>query len=411
MLTTLKQIWRTSTSPSNDWATIIQARECIEQLNVVLGVESRGPAPHPCLTYASTSQVYIIVTKLALTYHDEQLTHSVAIFFNTLIDTEIDGVVDNRIFSRALIDLVKRANVETEEVDGRLVELLFGVANNIRLRPQILPAWFFPKQSTTPTGDKRYVTGDNQFEGATRRDDFPLFYSLVDYVHRDGRPGDFARTGLLYIIETAAKAKDLEKWLIESDLATLMAIGLGATYSQLSRYSCIPQRRLQSSHNNLTFCRHLAPSFLGGKVPPIIAYSDELLVTKPMSSPSPSQPAQVDAFLSYLLFWQDTIDHCPSVEVKDTLLDHFQVLFLQQLLSVYPTCLSSGNLYITDNAEQISITSRVFRCRRGLYVGSVSLLISCLGSLTTARARSPHFTLPPRFAYWSWTSSGDPKCS
>lgn len=231
----LKQIWRTSSSPSNEWATTIQARDCIGRLNDVLSVESRGPAPHPCLAYASTSQVYIIVTKLALTYHDEQLTHSAAVFFNTLVDAEIDGVVDNRIFSRALVDLVKRANAETEEVEGRLVELLFGVANNIRLQPRILPAWFFPKQPSTPTGEEQPVTEESQFEGATRRDDFPLFYLLVDYVHREGRPGDFARTGLLYIIETAARAKDLEKWLIESDLATLMAIGLGATYSQLSR--------------------------------------------------------------------------------------------------------------------------------------------------------------------------------
>jgi hypothetical protein len=40
----------------------------------------------------------------------------------------------------------------------------------------------------------------------------------------------------------------------------------------------------------------------------------------------------MDAFLAYLMFWQDTFEHCKSIEVKDTLLDHFQVLFLQQLL-------------------------------------------------------------------------------
>jgi hypothetical protein len=57
----------------------------------------------------------------------------------------------------------------------------------------------------------------------------------VDYVHSEGRAGDFARTGLLYLIETASRSKDLEKWLIESDLDTLMATGLGALYSQLGR--------------------------------------------------------------------------------------------------------------------------------------------------------------------------------
>lgn len=48
----------------------------------------------------------------------------------------------------------------------------------------------------------------------------------------------------------------------------------------------------------------------------------------------PALGEAMDAFMSYLLFWQDTIDHCKSAEVNDTLLDHFQVLFLEQLLYV-----------------------------------------------------------------------------
>ena len=113
------------------------------------------------------------------------------------------------------------------------MELVFGVANNVRLRPGILDAWFAPKPSVDATGNSE--GGESEFAGATRKDDFPLFYLLVDYVHREGRTGDFARTGVLYIIETASRSRDLEKWLIESDLATLMATGLGAQYSQLSR--------------------------------------------------------------------------------------------------------------------------------------------------------------------------------
>ena len=37
-------------------------------------------------------------------------------------------------------------------------------------------------------------------------------------------------------------------------------------------------------------------------------------------------------FLSYLAFWQDVLEHCRSVDVRVTLIDHFQALFLQQLL-------------------------------------------------------------------------------
>ena len=68
------------------------------------------------------------------------------------------------------------------------------------------------------------------------------------------------------------------------------------------------------------------------KVPHIIALSDH---ANTETATQPLLGSQMDAFLSYLLFWQDTIDHCKSVELNDTLLDHFQVLFLQQLLFVH----------------------------------------------------------------------------
>jgi len=64
-------------------------------------------------------------------------------------------------------------------------------------------------------------------------------------------------------------------------------------------------------------------------VPSIIALSDH---AKDATALQPADGETMDAFMSYLLFWQDTIDHCKSAEVNDTLLDHFQVLFLEQLL-------------------------------------------------------------------------------
>jgi hypothetical protein len=41
-------------------------------------------------------------------------------------------------------------------------------------------------------------------------------------------------------------------------------------------------------------------------------------------------------FLSYLTFWQDVLEHCRSTDVRHTLIDHFQILFLQQLLFGVP---------------------------------------------------------------------------
>ncbi|KAL4864826.1 hypothetical protein BDV12DRAFT_175574 [Aspergillus spectabilis] len=326
---TLQQIWRSSNSTAADQAATVHTRNCIERLNSVLSDESRGPAPHPCLAYAASSQIFVTVTKLALTSYDEAVLRSATVFFNTLIDSEVDGVVDNRLFARAMVDLVRRADKQSEDIEGRLVELLFGVANNIRLQPIILPAWFAPRSDD----DDQSASGV-EFAGTTRTDDFPLFYLLVEYVHHAGRAGDFARTGLLYLIETASRSKDLERWLIESDLATLMATGLGALYSQLGS--------LTSSLD------------AESDVPLIIAHSDHAHQDTALP---PALGVSMDSFMAYLLFWQDTIDHCKSAEVVATLLDHFQVLFLEQLL--YPSLLESSDVEGGSTAAVLTYLYRI----------------------------------------------------
>jgi hypothetical protein len=71
----------------------------------------------------------------------------------------------------------------------------------------------------------------------TSKEGFPLCYQLIDHVHHEGRIGDFARTGLLYVFETASKSPELERWIVESDLPTMMAGGLGALYNLHSQYA------------------------------------------------------------------------------------------------------------------------------------------------------------------------------
>jgi hypothetical protein len=71
------------------------------------------------------------------------------------------------------------------------------------------------------------------------------------------------------------------------------------------------------------------PTTEDDNVPHIVVLSDH---AKQETALPPVLGQAMDAFMSYLLFWQDTIDHCKSAEVNDTLLDHFQVLFLEQLL-------------------------------------------------------------------------------
>lgn len=313
-----QQLWRNGTSLADENAAS-GTRSYLLRLNSLLDEETRSAAPYPCLIYTASTQLYILITKLALSAQNAGIVGAAARFFNILIDGEAEGILDNQLFARALIDLVRETSgpsaVRRDE-EGDLVELLFGVANKIRLDPGILPAWFYADRAE-PRDD---TSGKQPFYGAAQQKAFPLFYSLVEYVYHDGRTGDFARTGLLYLTETASKSQRLEKWMIESDLATLMASGLGALYSRLSR-------RLPTLTNE-------------DDVAPILALSDH---APPMKhSESSDFLGNMDTFLSFLLFWQDTLDHCGSQEVSDTLLDHFQILFLEQLL--YPSLLESTDV-------------------------------------------------------------------
>jgi hypothetical protein len=239
--------------------------------------------------------------------------------FATLIDSEEENFVENEVFSKSLMNLLVRITGANSirlgsDTEVEVVELSFNITTKIRLDPEILPAWFTAQDHGDET-EARKRDAHAKFTGKTHKEDFPLFYLLIDYIHHEGRIGDFARTGLLYIIEAASNSVALEQWIVESDLATLMATGLGALYSQLSRKLVIDHPPDQ--------------------LPPILALSDYQhpnTTSEIVSSASPEFQGHMETFLSHLVFWQDVLNHCKSVEVKSTLLEHFQVIFLQQLL-------------------------------------------------------------------------------
>lgn len=312
----LQTIWRSSASLTNNDSTVNQIATILKRLNNVLEDESRKAAPHSCLIYAASHQIYIIVAKLALSSNSHEVINAAAQFFHFLINGEVEGVLDSKIFARSLVDLVRRCTTpvtktidDTEE--SALIELLFEICTKIRLDPDILPAWFYPERGSS----QRSSTALD-----ARRSQFPLFHLLLEYVHYDGPIGDFARTALLYLTETASRSGPLEKWMMESDLAPQMASGLSAFYGRLSR---------------------TAPSINKASVP-VLSHSD---VSESVKTPDESyedDDLNMRAFLSYLAFWQDTLTRCKSVEVRDTLLDSFQVLFVEQLL--YPSLLESSDV-------------------------------------------------------------------
>ena len=155
-----------------------------------------------------------------------------------MIDSEEESFLEDRTFANILpeffssVTRVVPAAVDTE-VECAMLEVLFGIASRIRLQPEILSIWFRPGARRHSSSQNDEVTATSV--DSTRNEDFPLFYLLLHYVPAQGRAGEFARMGLLYLIESAANSEDLERWIVEGDMASFMASGLGALYSQLSR--------------------------------------------------------------------------------------------------------------------------------------------------------------------------------
>lgn len=72
-------------------------------------------------------------------------------------------------------------------------------------------------------------------------------------------------------------------------------------------------------------------------LPLILALSD--IREHPVSSEADSffsdeLQSRLDTFMSYMVFWQDVLEHCHSLDIKETLLDRFQAEFLEQILYV-----------------------------------------------------------------------------
>ncbi|KAL2890617.1 hypothetical protein HOO65_021159 [Ceratocystis lukuohia] len=387
----LLHLWRVSGNLSIDEDAIEDVELRLQQLTETLSDETRRPLPHPCIQFAALKKIYVPIAKIASSSGHEWIVNETVLFFATLIESEEENFVENLDFSNSLTALLTRITKErnngsrlSPETEERVVELAFNITTKLRLSPEILPAWFRggmcedQQQSTSqqllqvnaqitpsPTGHTRNISSTShtstrqgvnaetssgsggslgRFTGRTQKQDFPLFYILMDYIHHEGKIGDFARTGLLYIIEASANATTLEQWIVESDLSTLMATGLGAQYSQLSR--------------------KLVVDYVPDNLPPVLAFSDYQHPPRTYeieSSCSAQFQAHLDAFLSHLLFWQDVLNHCKSNEIKSTLLEHFQVIFLQQLL--YPSLLESSDI---DGGSSVAVLTYLRRILESL---------------------------------------------
>jgi len=158
--------------------------------------------------------------------------------FGSLI-TELDrtfmvqGRIHVPIFN--LLKYVIALNEITEQTEKELVQLMFGMSCRLLEYPDLLNILFQERRVDNSKFKGKGVgstSNVNKIEFNVEQD-YPLFNYLLHFVHYEGQTGDYARTALLFCLQTANKI--VEDYIInESNFFQVMVSVLGARFTSLS---------------------------------------------------------------------------------------------------------------------------------------------------------------------------------
>lgn len=235
-------------------------------------------------------------------------------------DESIAKDIDMALGITAFLQSVKSSGFN-EDLKEILAEFLLSLASLMKSTPGLLVRWFefiesFGGAPVLGTNDDE---PDSDKMGFNRQ--FPMFYIMIDYIYHDGFVGEYARTGLLYLIEVSSKSEQLVLWIIHSDLGSYMASGLGALYSQV--WNAVIQKNSTNA--------------------------EKLVNNEPISTEDGLEnDIHLNTFLSYISFWQDLMKALGSqtqTDILQRLVDHFvyrfDAQFVRQIL--YPSIVESSD--------------------------------------------------------------------
>ncbi|KAI8371029.1 Retinoic acid induced 16-like protein-domain-containing protein [Blakeslea trispora] len=259
----------------------------------------------------------------------------------SMIDLLDDRFLVHNAVHKPTIKLLRFCVLDDRQSDlysDDLVDLMYIICSKIHGFPALLNIFFHDKHwLTTPqknTTVSNFVKESEEEDQQVHEYEFLLFTYLLRFVHREGRSGDFARTGLLFLVEMATD--QLGDFMLGSDFATILAAGLGALYSQLPRKLIVKD---EAEHIYATPTSYLLgqdeldeeshasrfPSTLGAE------YSN-----------SPEFRYQLDSFLKLLEFCQDVLMRCPNQDILASLLANIRANFLENIL--YPSIIECNDL-------------------------------------------------------------------
>jgi hypothetical protein len=200
--------------------------------------DARTPA-QSTLAFATASHFYTDVCSLVARLDNSDLTRVTVSLLSFLLNTE-ESLLSSDVFARAAIEIIisvtSSQGQAREDLRSAVLEFSFDIAAKLRVQTDAVNAWFTEAQDEEGFVTRTQIVLETVFEAPVDGTEFRLISHFLDHVYEEGKPGDLARTGLLYMFDCATRSDKLESWIVDSDLSRLLASGLGALYSQLSRF-------------------------------------------------------------------------------------------------------------------------------------------------------------------------------
>ena len=287
-----------------------------------------------------------------------------------------------------------------------------------------------PRRSPSPTPSQGTITSVLG-SSATKKPEyeFLLFNYLLRFVHREGQIGDFARAGLLFLMDVAMSPSDpihrlagdegttpaegappdpitdaalaLAEYILDGDFSEVLGAGLGAVYSLLpSKLEFRPQISAEVASGN--------GMVIGGTGPETEEERDEQEAVREKSramgledASSSDFKSRLDHFLKLLEFLQDVLRRNVNTNldasalvgtaIMQSILDAVREIFLENVL--YPTVLECSDA----DGSAVAVMSYIEIMVRTLEHGQLlDLLVSFLMSEDNeemARPRPRHHSM------------------
>ncbi|KAF9005638.1 Retinoic acid induced 16-like protein-domain-containing protein [Cyathus striatus] len=273
-------------------------------------------------------------------------------------------------------------------------------------------------RSASPTSSQATIKSKHQLPASKRSEyEFLLFNYLLRFVHREGQIGEFARAGLLFLVDVAMSPSEpsrkdvassdpgaidpindaalaLSEYILDGDFSEVLGAGLSAVYSLLpSKLGFFPQSSPDTISNN--------GMVIGGTGAETEEERQKLDMEREEGramgvedAQSPDFKARLDHFLKLLEFLQDVLRRNSNQENLDpstlvgtaivqSILDAVRCVFLENVL--YPSILECSD----SDGSAVAVMSYIEIMIRTLQEGPLADLL--INFLITEDNEEPKF--------------------